>query len=72
MPAVKADQSGVTTLNDKPAHLQWLLTMAIIAAVWFSFLGYRSLVEPDEARYAEIPREMVATGDYVTPRLNAI
>ena len=30
------------------------------------------LQEPDEGRYAEIAREMVTTGDFVTPRLNGI
>ena len=30
----------------------------------------RPLASPDEGRYSEIPREMVAHGDYVTPRLN--
>ena len=40
--------------------------------VWFGTLDYRKLVRPDEGRYAEIPREMVATGDWLTPRLNGI
>jgi len=46
------------------------LVAVIAAIIWFSQLGYRDLIEPDEGRYAEIPREMVATGDWVTPRLN--
>jgi 4-amino-4-deoxy-L-arabinose transferase-like glycosyltransferase len=41
-----------------------------IAIIWFSNLEYRTLIKPDEGRYAEIPREMVASGDWVTPRLN--
>ncbi|HEY4375266.1 MAG TPA: glycosyltransferase family 39 protein, partial [Burkholderiales bacterium] len=49
----------------------WLLVL-LTALVWFCNLDYRKLVRPDEGRYAEIPREMVATGDYLTPRLNGL
>lgn len=41
-----------------------------VALIWFANLEYRTLIKPDEGRYAEIPREMVASGDWVTPRLN--
>lgn len=44
----------------------------LIALVWFGTLDYRALVKPDEGRYAEIAREMSATGDWLTPRLNGI
>lgn len=45
---------------------------AIYAIVWFVALGYRDLVDPDEGRYAEIPREMLATNDWLTPRLDGL
>ena len=35
-------------------------------------LAIRTLVPPDEGRYAEIAREMFASGDWVTTRLNGI
>ena len=47
----------------------WLL-LAIFTIAWFCNLGYRHLAKSDEGRYAEIPREMVASGDWLTPRLN--
>jgi 4-amino-4-deoxy-L-arabinose transferase-like glycosyltransferase len=43
-----------------------------LALVWFLPLDTPHLFNPDEGRYAEIPREMVASGDWVTPRLDAI
>jgi 4-amino-4-deoxy-L-arabinose transferase-like glycosyltransferase len=49
-----------------------LILLAVLAAIWFSNLEYRTLVKPDEGRYAEIPREMVASGDWTTPRLNGL
>jgi len=49
----------------------WLLLFAV-ALIWFANLEYRTLIKPDEGRYAEIPREMVASGDWVTPRLNEL
>lgn len=56
----------------KNAATRTLLVLLAFAAVWFSNLEYRKLVNPDEGRYAEIPREMVASGDWTTPRLNDI
>ncbi len=44
----------------------------VFALAWFGTLEQRRLINPDEGRYAEIPREMVATGDWLTPRLNGI
>ena len=44
----------------------------LFALIWFANLDYRRLVHPDEGRYAEIAREMVVSGDWVTPRLNGI
>ncbi|MEK7815625.1 MAG: phospholipid carrier-dependent glycosyltransferase, partial [Pseudomonadota bacterium] len=50
-----------------------LALLAMVLALWFGHaLGNRALWHPDEGRYGEIPREMVETGDYVTPRLNGV
>jgi 4-amino-4-deoxy-L-arabinose transferase-like glycosyltransferase len=46
-----------------------LAIYALLAALlYLPGLGRPALWEPDEGRYAEIAREMVVSGDYVTPR----
>src|SRR5437868_3488240 len=42
----------------------------LLAVVWFGNINYRALTEPDEGRYAEVPREMLASGDWIIPHLN--
>lgn len=49
-----------------------VLLAVCLAVIWFGTLHQRKLINPDEGRYAEIPREMVASGDWLTPRLNGI
>lgn len=50
-----------------------LLVLAlVIAGVYLVLLSQRPLGVPSEARYAEIPREMLATGDWLTPRINGV
>jgi 4-amino-4-deoxy-L-arabinose transferase-like glycosyltransferase len=44
----------------------------LVALAWFATIAWRPLLEPDEGRYAEIPREMWVSGDWVTPRLNNV
>ena len=50
---------------------RWRLLM-FAAVVAFPFLGSFGLLEPDEGRFAQIGREMMAGGDFLIPRLNGI
>lgn len=55
----------------KSKTFAWSL-FAAFAIVSLALLGVRTLVPPDEGRYAEMAREMFASGDWITTRLNGI
>jgi len=51
-------------------RLLWWAVACALALLWFGTLELRGLFAPDEGRYAQIPQAMLATGDWITPRLN--
>ncbi|MGZ5072412.1 MAG: ArnT family glycosyltransferase, partial [Usitatibacter sp.] len=52
---------------------RWVLAALACVAVAVGIVNLaRPLANPDEGRYSEISREMAASGDWVTPRLNGL
>jgi 4-amino-4-deoxy-L-arabinose transferase-like glycosyltransferase len=60
------------SLPEADARRGLVITAGLAAAVFFWNLGSYGLWEPDEARYAEIAREMLATRDFLVPHLNYV
>ena len=50
----------------------YALLAALGAGLWLVVLPMRPLFNPDEGRYAEIPREMLAGGSWIVPHLNGL
>ena len=58
-------------MNDTRHGSLWRLWL-LLGVLWMLTLSVRPLFDPDEGRYAEIPREMLVSGDWVTPRHNGV
>ena len=68
-------QSPVSSARSPGASLGWPVRLLVAVAaflIFFAGLDAFPLIEPDEGRYAEIPREMLAGGDFVLPHLNGV
>ena len=57
--------------------IDWKRIYPLLPAVFFIVvyllpLGFRVMIRPDEFRYAEIPREMLDSGEWMRPRLDGV
>jgi len=54
----------------------WRYDLAMLGVAILSYfcigLGAHPYIIPSEARYIEIPRQMLSTGDWLTPRINGV
>ena len=70
MPCQPATGMGLPAMRQVSLNRTTVAVVLIVALAWFLPLGMRHLLPSDEGRYAEIAREMLASGDWVTIRYN--
>lgn len=68
-PARGGEVREVSPPHRRKLGQQQLLLIIVAACFLFLNLGY-PLIDRDETRYAEIPREMLVTGNWIIPQLN--
>jgi 4-amino-4-deoxy-L-arabinose transferase-like glycosyltransferase len=70
------DEIAKSSSGSRPTLVRWtlararLLTFALMLTILgFSFQGARGISDPDEGRYVSIAENMLATGEFMIPRL---
>jgi 4-amino-4-deoxy-L-arabinose transferase len=48
------------------------IVFALVLGLYILPLGVRPMFIPDESRYAEVPREMIASGNWISPHLDGL
>lgn len=70
-----SENRQVPALKQTP-NRNWLTDIAFLALLllffYFAWLGSYPFFTPDEGRYSEVAREMIASHDYITPRVNGV
>ena len=61
--------AGAAPRSDR---LTYCALALFVAGLWFATLSSRPLFNTDEGRYAEIPREMLVSGDWAIPHLDGL
>jgi 4-amino-4-deoxy-L-arabinose transferase-like glycosyltransferase len=70
---MRNESESVSVLQPKWVTARHFLVIILLGYIFFFHgIGDYSLKEPDEGRYAEIPREMVESGTYLVPYLNYV
>ena len=69
-----SSNSGTTVPADRSRRsfraVHFFLLLVVAACMFFAGIGRLALIEPDEGRNAEVAREMLAKGDWITPHFN--